>query len=99
MLIESPIGKYAITAEKGTDNVIVSAENKATLESILDGVELISGALGEDQAFTSDDIRPAILFGKPRHEITLSRAQLTRYFEYEILNFLTYSSLTKMRHL
>jgi hypothetical protein len=57
----------------------------------------MAGALGEDQSFSGEDIHQTQLFGKTVHRATITRAQLTRYFEYEILNFLDYQSLTQMR--
>ena len=84
-------------ADKESENVTVSANDANTLTSLLDGVELMAGAFGEEQSFSDDDIRPVTLFGRTRFETTLSRTQLTRYFEYEILNFLDYHSLTEMK--
>lgn len=97
MLIESSIGKYHITAANDESNVIVSADDRFILVSILDAVELMGGAIGEDNSFSLSDISPYTLFGKQRFEITLTRTQLARYFQYEILNFLNYKSLTQMR--
>ena len=99
MNIESLVGKFSITARNDNPNALtIVAESRATLTSILDSIELIGGALGEDQAFTETDIEPFSLFGKPHFRATISRAQLLRFFEYEILNFLDYSSLTQMRN-
>ena len=98
--IESALGKFSITARNDNPNALtIVAEFHATLVSILDGVELVGGISGEDQAFASTDIEPFTLFGKPQFRTTISRAQLMRYFEYEILNFLDYTSLTQMRSL
>ena len=97
MQIISAIGKYSITAAKEPDNVIVSSDNQSTLESILDGIELMGGAFNEDQSFSGEDIHETKLFGRPLYQTTITRTQLTRYFEYEILNFLTYPSLAQMR--
>jgi hypothetical protein len=97
MQIESALGKYTIVAEKNTDNVIVASDNRRTIESLLDGVELMAGATGEDNSFSLSDIQETQLFGRPLFKTTITRAQLTRYFEYEILNFLEYKSLTEMR--
>lgn len=99
MLIESLIGKFSLTAKESDPNSLtILAEKRETLASILNGVELIGGAFGEDQSFSPDDIESFTLFGKPHYRITLSRAQMLRYFEYEILNFLDYKSLTQMRN-
>lgn len=99
MIVESPVGKYSITAHKSPANVIVSSDNQATLISILDAIELMGGAFGEDQSFSRDDISTTKLFGRTQYQTTITRTQLTRYFEYEVLNFLDYTSLTKMRAL
>ena len=99
MNVESLIGKFSITAKESDPNAVtIVAEKRETLSSLLDGVELMGGAMGEDQTFTSADIEPFSLFGRPQFRTTISRAQLMRYFEYEILNFLDYTSLTQMRN-
>ena len=97
MIVETLPGRFIVTADKESNNVIVSADKESILISLLDSVELMAGAHGEDQSFSADDIRPVTLFGRTRFETTLSRTQLTRYFEYEILNFLDYHSLTEMK--
>lgn len=97
MLIESALGKFSITAANSPDNVIVSSENQATIVSILDGVELMGGAENENPNFSPADINHTRPFGRDTFSITLSRAQLLRYFQYEIFNFLDYPSLTQMR--
>jgi hypothetical protein len=99
MNVESLIGKFSITARESDPNALtIVAESRATLASILDGIELVGGAMGEDQTFTADDIETFTLFGRPQFRATISRTQLLRYFEYEILNFLDYTSLTQMRN-
>lgn len=99
MNVESLIGKFSITARNDDTNALtIVAESRATLASILDGIELVGGAIGEDQSFSDDDIEPFTLFGRAQFRTTISRAQLLRYFEYEILNFLDYTSLTQMRN-
>jgi hypothetical protein len=97
MNIESAIGKYTITASNDPECVTISADRLSILESILDAVELMAGAIGEDNSFSLSDIQETQLFGRPLFKTTITRAQLTRYFEYEILNFLEYKSLTEMR--
>lgn len=99
MLIEAAIGKFIVTARNDSANAVtITSEKYETMVSLLDSIELVGGALGEDQAFHADDIEAFNLFGRPHFRIAISRAQLLRYFEYEILNFLDYSSLTKMRN-
>ncbi len=99
MNVESLIGKFSITSRNDDPNALtIVSESHATLVSVLDGVELMAGSIGEDQSFTDADIESFSLFGKPHFRITISRAQLLRFFEYEILNFLDYTSLTQMRN-
>lgn len=97
MRVESAIGTFSITASNSPDNVILSSEKHSTLSSILDSVELIGGAFGEDHSFSLSDIESFSLFGKQHFRTTLSRTQLSRFFDNEILNFLEYPSLAKMR--
>jgi hypothetical protein len=95
--IESAIGKYIVTAAKDPECVTIAADRLSILESILDAIELMAGAEGEDNSFSLSDIQETQLFGRPQFKATITRAQLTRYFQYEILNFLEYKSLTEMR--
>lgn len=97
MIVESIIGRYSIVADKyDPDRLIIHADNRETLSSILDSIELMGGAHNENQTFTENDIHPAPIFGRERYSISVSRAQFLRHLEYETLNFLTYPSLTKM---
>jgi hypothetical protein len=98
LIIESPIGRYSIVADKFDDNrVVIYADNARTLSSIVDSIELMGGAHNDSDAFDSSVIHPDPIFGRERYSLSLSRAQLLRHLEYETLNFLTYSSLTQMR--
>ena len=98
MIVETMPGRFIIVADKECpENVTLSADRQSTLISVLDSVELMGGAIGEDQSFALTDIRPITMFGRTRYETTLSRTQLTRYFQYEILNFLDYHSLSEMK--
>ena len=98
MIIDSLAGRFDVTASK-VDVVRLSASKKQTLISVLDGVELVGGAEGEDPTFSSDDIKTSTVFRHRRYHVLITRAQLVRYFEYEILNYLTYASLSEMHSL
>lgn len=97
MIVESIAGKFSVTSAKDPEYVIVSSDNQATIVSILDGVELVGGETDDNPTFSLTDIYQTKMFGRAQFSTRLSRPQLTRYFEYEILNFLTYPSLTQMR--
>lgn len=99
MLVESAIGKYTITSAKDPENVVIASEKKETLISILDGVELVGGAHNENRSFSGEEIKSTKPFGRTQFQITITRTELLRYFEYEFLNFLDYPSLTQMRAL
>jgi hypothetical protein len=98
MIIDALIGRFDVTAD-GDDHVTLSAAKRATIVSILDGVELIGGAHGEDRRFTDEDITTSIVFKRTRHNARLTKVEFIRYLEYEVLNFLTYPSLTVMQSL
>jgi RAB protein geranylgeranyltransferase component A len=95
MIIESLVGRFTVTAQDET-HVNVTSLSRDTIVSVLDGVELVGGAEGEDRRFTSDDITEHVLMSRRRYTATLTRAELMRYLNYEVLNFLDYHSLNEM---
>lgn len=99
MQIDSLAGRFDVTAEAGDDTVRLSSSQRSTIVSILDGVELVGGAHGEDRRFTDDDIFTSVVFKRTRYNALLSKTELLRYLEYEVLNFLTYPSITVMQSL
>ena len=83
MNIDSAIGNLLVRGN-GEENVLVSAHSREAIVSLLDGIELIGGAFGEDDSFDAS----RIVFDDGLFSVSVSRAQLDRWFEYEILNFL-----------
>lgn len=98
MIIDSLAGRFDVTASTD-DELLLSASSEQTLVSVLDGVELVGGAEGDDPTFSRDDIWSTTAFHRRRYHVRLTRAQLVRYFEYEVLNFLDYSSINEMHSL
>lgn len=98
MIIDSLAGRFDVTAEAG-DTVRLSSSQRSTIVSILDGVELVGGAHNENRRFTDDDIFTTIVFKRTRYNTLLSETEFIRYLEYEVLNFLTYPSITAMQSL
>lgn len=98
MIIDSLAGRFNVTAS-GPEELVLSASSEQTLVSVLDGVELVGGAEGEDPTFSREDIWSTTAFHRRTYHARVTRPQLVRYFEYEVLNYLTYSSINEMHTL
>lgn len=99
MIIEALPGKVTIVAETNdTDSALfVTSESRDTLCSVLNLIELVGGAEGEDVAFPSSAITEFSLFGHTNYRARLSRTQVSRWLDAELHNYLDYPSILKMR--
>lgn len=98
MIIETLTGRYNVTACSPdlTAPLHVTASTSDAIRSLLDSIELVGGALGEDRSFTDADIEATALFGRPAYRVTVSRAELIRFLQAEVLSYLDYTSLNAM---
>jgi len=99
MIVEALPGKVTIVAETpstGSD-LLVTSESRETLVSVLNLIELVGGAEGEDVAFPSSAITQLNLFGKTHYRARLSRTQVSRWLDAELHNYLDYPSIVRMR--
>jgi len=99
MIVDALPGKVTIVAETaGTDSLLlVTAEDESTIRSVLNLIELVGGAEGEDVAFPRSAIYPVQLFGKTNYRARLSRTQVSRWLDAELHNYLDYPSIVRMR--
>lgn len=99
MIVETLAGSITVTRSKrDADKLALTSASRDTLVSVLNGVELIGGALGEDEVLDPDElIVETNNFGKLKFTAQLTPTQYIRYLEYEVLNFMNYTSLTEMR--
>lgn len=104
MIVETAVGQLRAVAVKDNPNqLLVSSDRRETINSMLDGIELIGGAESEDLDFDRGAIRVYTPPFKPASEhwfgYTVTKTQFVRYLQYEVLNFLDYTSVTQMRKL
>lgn len=99
MIIESLVGKIEVIESRNNENLLsLISEKRETLESVLNGIELVGGTEGENRTF---DVEEEIIhfnrFGKIVCSVDVSRAEFIQYLNYEVFNFLTYKSINEMR--
>lgn len=102
MIVETAAGQLRAVALKTDPNLLsVSSDRAETIQSMLDGIELIGGAMSEDQDFDRSLIQLYVPPFKSEqwYSYTVSKTQFVRYLQYEVLNFLDYTSVTQMRKL
>lgn len=99
MIVEALPGKVTIVAETAdtASALLVTSESRDTITSVLNLIELVGGAEGEDVAFPSSAITELNLFGRIHYRVRLSRSQVSRWLDAELHNYLDYRSIVKMR--
>lgn len=102
MIVETAAGQLQAVAYKTDhDYLLVSSGRVETIHSMLDGIELVGGAMSEDLDFDRSLIKVFAPPFKTEHwfSYVVSKTQFVRYLQYEVLNFLDYTSVTQMRKL
>lgn len=102
MIVETAVGKLqAVALKTDPTKLVVSSSSAATIDSMLDGIELIGGAISEDQDFDRSLIETFTPPFKTEtwFSYTVTKTQFVRYLQYEVLNFMDYTSVTQMRKL
>lgn len=102
MIVETAAGQLRAVALKTDPNLLfVSSDRAETIHSMLDGIELIGGAMSEDLDFDRSLVQQFLPPFKTEtwYSYTVSKTQFVRYLQYEVLNFLDYTSVTQMRKL
>lgn len=101
MILETLAGKIeVVTYPTDPESLLIRSENRDSVESVLNGIELVGGASGEDRIFNlEEDVQHMNRFGIMVYMTRVTRTEFIRYLEYEVLNFLHYNSINKMREL
>ena len=102
MIVETAAGQLrAVALKSNTDFLRVSSDKLETIYSMLDGIELVGGAESEDLDFDRTLVQTFTPPFKTEqwYSYTVSKTQFVRYLQYEVLNFLDYSSVSQMRKL
>lgn len=95
MIVETLVGRYTVTADTPDLNadLTVTSDTRVAIVSLLDAIELVGGALGEDRSFTESDIEELELFGQRRFRTRITRAELIQFLQAEVLSYLDYSTM------
>lgn len=92
MIIDSQVGRFTVTADASRTSLLLVSRERETLRSVLNSIELAG-----DTAYPDSVIDAFSHFGETRYRATVSRRAALLFFQVELLHYLTYPSLNKMK--
>jgi len=101
VILDTLVGRIEAVEARDNDKLLsLISDKRETLESVLNGIELVGGTETENRVFNVDEeIVHFNRFGKIVYVVDVTRSEFIQYLNYEVFNFLNYKSINEMRRM